>query len=140
MYSKAGLSFPPPGPGPSPGGALAAVASHSHTWHQAPGRISLCEFPAEQSQGGQPGRKLRGFPSAIKAFLLVLPLRSEGSCGHPEGLSPQTAPPSVGPGLSFSGHVDTYRLGRACAQATERVSLPVFPGNEQGLNKVQLAL
>lgn len=105
------------------GRGLASGTSHSHTWHQAPRRVSLCQCHAKPSEGGHPGHRLLGFPSAARASLC-------GSCGHPEGPSPRTAPFSRGLGPSFL---------RTCGHA-QGSSLPAFPGNEPGLDKAQLVL
>lgn len=51
------------------GRGLASGTSHSHTWHQAPRRVSLCQCHAKPSEGGHPGHRLLGFPSAARASL-----------------------------------------------------------------------
>lgn len=65
----------------------------------------------------------------------------------PEALKPQpsgTQLPGQPPWKVPHRHVYAHRLGRGLAWITEvvpeRVSLPVFLGTEQGLNKLQLAV
>lgn len=135
--SKACLSFPPPGQWPPQGGALASLTSHSHTWHPAPGTISVFQFHIQPSQ----------CVSQATSFAFPLPSPPLFWC-FPEALKKAMAiqrahllgqrPCQRASGQAACGHVYIHQLGRG--PSAEGISVPAFPGTEQGLNEVQLAL
>lgn len=135
--SKACLSFPPPGQWPPQGGALASLKSHSHTWHQAPRRISLpVSHQAVTRWSTRPQSAFFWcFPEALKEAVGVVAIQKAHLSGQHRF--------RWASGPASWGHIDTHPLGRGLCAATEvgpegDFPLPVFPGNEQHLNKVQL--
>lgn len=128
--SEACRSFQPPGQWPLQGGARGLNLTHT------PGSQEYFSTSFTlSSHGCRAGCKLLGFPSASVPLPWRLPealkrqLLGTQLPGHPSWKVPHR-------------HVYAHRPGRGLAWATEvvpeRVSLPVFPGTEQGLNKLQL--